>query len=334
MSTTEPIHPQRAGQVPPPRSRPTVPSILVGTASWTDPTLLACRRFYPADASTAEARLRYYASRFPIAEIDSSYYALPSARNAQAWATRTPDDFVFSIKAFRLFTGHQTPVSALDEDLRDALPDALFDAGTRANAHTRGDVVFIDQLPRDVVDETWRRFVFALEPLRMSGKLGTVHFQFPRWVRPDARGRARVADCVERLEDHIASVEFRDRGWFDGAARASTLDFLRDLRAAHTVVDAPPGFQDTVPPIWETTRDDVAVVRMHGRNAAAWTASGNASSSRFTYEYSGAELDDLARRVRALAERVRKTHVILNTNFEDQGMRNAQGLMSALQAAL
>ncbi|OZI23310.1 hypothetical protein CAL26_07555 [Bordetella genomosp. 9] len=317
MSTTLPIQPQHAAPAPP---------ILVGTASWTDPTLLASGRFYPAGTSTAEARLRHYATRFPIVEVDSSYYALPSARNAQAWATRTPDDFVISIKAFRLFTGHQTPLAALDGDLRDALPEPSPNAG--------GDAVFIGQLPRDVVEESWRRFVFALEPLRMSGKLGTVHFQFPRWIKPDARGRARVADCVAHLEDHIASVEFRHRAWFEGAAAASTLDFLRELGAAHTVVDAPQGFQDAVPPVWENTRDDLALVRLHGRNAAAWTASGNASSGRFNYEYSTAELEELARRVRALAERVRKTHVILNTNFEDQGMRNAQGLMTALQAAL
>lgn len=294
-------------------------SILVGTASWTDPTLLACGRFYPPQASTAEARLRHYATRFPIAEVDSSFYALPSAHNAQAWAARTPAGFVFNVKAFRLFTGHQTPLSALDADLRAELPAS------------GSDVVFAGQLPDDIVDETWRRFVFALEPLRMSDRLGAVHFQFPRWIRPDARGRARVADCVTRLEDHRASVEFRHRDWFASpAATASTLDFLRDLNAVHTVVDAPQGFQDTVPAVWETTSADLAVVRMHGRNADTWSASGPRSSSRFTYEYSEAELEEIARRVRELANRVRQTHVILNTNFEDQGVRNAQGLMRAL----
>lgn len=311
---------QRAAQ--PAAGVPGAPSILVGTASWTDPTLLACGRFYPPGTADAQARLRYYAAHFPIAEVDSSYYALPSAHHAHAWATRTPPDFVFNIKAFRLFTGHQTPLAALDTDLRDAL------------RHNAGDVCFIDQLPREVVDEAWRRFVFALEPLRMSGKLGAVHFQFPRWIKPDTRGRARVADCVARLEDHVASVEFRHRAWFEGAAATSTLDFLRQLRAVHTVVDAPTASEDSVPAIWETTRDDLALVRMHGRNAAAWMSSGSASSSRFNYEYSVAELEEMARRVRQLAQRVRKTHVILNTNFEDQGMRNAQGLMQALQRAL
>jgi uncharacterized protein YecE (DUF72 family) len=295
-------------------------SILVGTASWTDPTLLACGRFYPPGAGTAEARLRYYASHFPVAEVDSSFYALPSARNAQTWATRTPPDFVFNVKAFRLFTGHQTPLSALDADLRRELPRG------------DGDVVFIDRIPRDIAREAWRRFVLALEPLRMAEKLGAVHFQFPPWIKPGPRGRARVADCVAQLEDHVASVEFRHRDWLEGTAAASTLDFLRELKAVHTVVDAPQGSDDTVPAVWETTRPELASVRLHGRNAQTWSSAGNASSSRYTYEYSIDELEELARRVRALADRARTTHVILNTNFEDQGMRNAQGLMRALQA--
>lgn len=51
-------------------------AIRVGTASWTDKTLIDCKKFYPAMAKTSEQRLRYYASRFPLVEVDSSYYAI------------------------------------------------------------------------------------------------------------------------------------------------------------------------------------------------------------------------------------------------------------------
>jgi uncharacterized protein YecE (DUF72 family) len=297
-------------------------TILVGTASWTDPTLLACGRFYPPDIKTAEARLRHYAARFPLVEVDSSYYALPSAGNAHAWATRTPGAFVFNIKAFRLFTGHRTPVRALDEDLRRELPERA--------AGTPDGYVYADGIPAEIHDETWRRYLIALEPLRLAGKLGAVHFQFPPWIRPDARGLARLHDCMARLDGHLPSVEFRHRSWFEGAAAASTLARLRELGAVHTVVDAPAGFDDSVPAVWEATHPDVALVRLHGRNAAAWNHAGKASSGRFHYVYTPQELADLARRVRELAQRVRDTHAVLNTNFEDQGVRNAQGLMAAL----
>ena len=54
-------------------------SILVGTASWTDKTLLESG-WYPADLKTAEDRLAYYAERFGLVEVDSTYYGLPSER--------------------------------------------------------------------------------------------------------------------------------------------------------------------------------------------------------------------------------------------------------------
>ena len=87
--------------------------VRIGTASWTDKTLLACGRFYPKSATSAEARLRYYASQFPLVEVDSSYYAMPAPNTAQLWAERTPNDFVMNVKSFRLFTGHQTSPTVL-----------------------------------------------------------------------------------------------------------------------------------------------------------------------------------------------------------------------------
>ncbi|CAB3815379.1 DUF72 domain-containing protein [Achromobacter denitrificans] len=296
--------------------------LLTGTASWTDPTLLACGRFYPPEARSAEARLRFYASRFPMAEIDSSYYAMPSAENAYLWDQRTPEEFVFNIKAFRLFTGHQTPLSALPADIRRELPD------------WPEPVIYHDRMPPDLRDELWRRFQLALEPLRLPGKLGAVHFQFPPWIRRDARGMARVADCARRMEEHLVSVEFRHRSWFDTpAATADTLAFERELGVAHTVVDSPQGYPNTVPAVWECTHPDLTLLRLHGRNEAAWNASGAASSGRFQYEYTEQELAELAERFTRLAAQSAQAHAVFNTNFEDQGMRNAAAFAAALGPA-
>ena len=51
--------------------------VLVGTASWSDKSLVASKKFYPADVITPEGRLRYYASRFPVVEVDTPFYAIP-----------------------------------------------------------------------------------------------------------------------------------------------------------------------------------------------------------------------------------------------------------------
>ena len=61
-------------------------NVLVGTASWTEKTLVASRAFYPAGVTTAEQRLRYYTRHFPVVEVDATYYALPSLENARRWA--------------------------------------------------------------------------------------------------------------------------------------------------------------------------------------------------------------------------------------------------------
>src|SRR5215208_7095942 len=99
--------------------------VLVGTASWTDPTILHEGVFYPPGISSAEDRLRYYASRFPLVEVDSTYYALPARRMAELWVERTPDDFTFNVKAHALMTGQPTEVARLPRELREALPPAL-----------------------------------------------------------------------------------------------------------------------------------------------------------------------------------------------------------------
>ena len=45
--------------------------ILVGTCSWTAPTLIESGRFYPASARSAEARLKYYCQ-----QESSKYYRI------------------------------------------------------------------------------------------------------------------------------------------------------------------------------------------------------------------------------------------------------------------
>lgn len=296
--------------------------VLVGTASWTDPTLIRSKKFYPAQVRSAEGRLRYYASRFPLVEVDSSYYALPSATNAALWAERTPANFTFNVKAFRLFTGHQTPLAALPPAIRTAL--GPLPAG-KANVYYRN-------MPGELRDAMWRFFLEALEPLRAAGKLGAVHFQFAPWFVRSAEARAHIVECRERMRGHRLAVEFRHRSWFSGEAREQTLAFEREHMLVNVVVDEPQGTANSIPAVWEVTNADLAVVRLHGRNAGTWNSPEvRSSSDRFNYDYPDAELADLARSIEALAEQVARTHVIFNNNYEDQGQRNATTLMRLLR---
>lgn len=297
-------------------------TVLVGTASWSSKTLVDSARFYPPGVTSAEVRLRYYASRFPLVEVDSSYYAMPTPATVQLWAERTPDAFTMNVKAFRLFTGHATSPTVLPKDIRAVLPPSR-----KANLYLR-------DVPAEIADELWRRFIEALAPLRASGKLGLVHFQFPPWLLRNAEGHAHVRMCVDRMAGHTLSVEFRQQSWFaDAHAVASTLAFERELGVVHTVVDGPQGFANSVPALWEVTHPNCALLRLHGRNTETWNIKGASDSSeRFNYDYTEAELGELAQKVKRLAAQVLSTHIVFNNNMEDQGQRNAASLAALLKS--
>ncbi|MES2936151.1 MAG: DUF72 domain-containing protein [Pseudomonadota bacterium] len=294
--------------------------ILTGSASWTDPTLIACGRFYPPGCTTAQARLRHYASVLPLVEVDSSYYGMPTPHNSRLWAERTPPGFVFNVKAFSVFTGHATRPEAMGRDIAAALAPLGQEAYDYAG------------LPDEIRTELWRRFALALAPLKQAGKLGAVHFQFSPRVRHTAAAEAHVAHCVDSLPGHLLSVEFRHASWFAAEALERTLAFEREAGVAHTVVDAPQGVANSVPCVWEATHPKLALVRLHGRNRAAWgNVRGTASSSRFDYRYSEAELAAMVPEIEQLATQAEAVHVVFNTNHQDQGQVHARMMRELLR---
>jgi uncharacterized protein YecE (DUF72 family) len=294
-------------------------TILVGTASWTDKSLIDSGRFYPPNVTTPEARLRYYAQHFPIVEVDSSYYAIPLPATAQLWAERSPPGFVFNVKAFRLFTGHQTQPKVFPRDIQDAIGLPL----------TKN--VYYRDIPDEIRRELWNRFFDALEPLRASGRLGAVHFQFAPWITSGGEDRKHVEHCVSVMSGLLTAIEFRNISWWSARTRDSTLAFEREHGVVNVVVDGPQGFSSSVPAVWEVTSPKLAIVRMHGRNAQTWEKKGlKASSDRFNYDYGDEELRELAGNIKALARQVPTVHAIMNNNYQDQGQRNAQTLMGFL----
>lgn len=299
-------------------------NIAVGMASWSDPSLIKTKRFYPRGCSTPEKRLRYYASQFPMVEVDSSFFALPTPANSALWVERTPEDFRFNIKSFRLLTGHQTPPEVFPPDIKAELP-AL--TGRKRN-HYYAD------LPPVIVDEVWKRFKEAIEPLKAAGKLRAVHFQFAPWVTSAHEWRAHVEECVARMGDYRLAVEFRNKSWFGGEGRAEqTLAWEEALGVTHVIVDGPQ-VGNFAHGVWAVTTPDLALVRLHGNNEDMWEAKGLAAASeRFNYEYSDAELAQIAARTEEIAEKAFEVQIVVNVNFEDQGIRAGRRLAERLRAS-
>lgn len=251
------------------------PRILVGTCSWTDPALVRSG-WYPRGRRDAEGRLRHYAERFPVVEVDGTFYALPGERNSRLWVERTPPEFVFDVKAYAPLTGHPVKQAAL----RDIAPD-----------------------------EVWKRFAAGIEPLREAGRLGGVLFQFPPWFRPGARAERFLEETAARTAGWPVHVEFRHPSWWEGRQQDLTEALLSTYDFAAVAVDMAQGLPASLPPVTPVTSPRLSVVRFHGRSASWGRGS---KEDRFRYDYQRAELAEWVPRLHALAGRVDRLHVLFN----------------------
>jgi uncharacterized protein YecE (DUF72 family) len=284
--------------------------LLVGTASWTDKTLLASG-WYPESANTAEKRLQYYARQFPLVEVDATYYSPPAEATAQLWAQRSPADFLFNIKAFSLLTGHPTKVSAIYKDLRP---------------ETEKKNIYPDDLTPQAYEDVWARFLSALDPLVAAGKLGAILFQFPPWFTIRRSNKQYLLEVAKRCSPLRIAVELRHESWFAGDNQAETLEFLRKHHLPFVSVDMPQGHKSSIPPVLEAT-SDLAVVRFHG-HSEHWTSKD--IYEKFGYLYPDKELKSWAPRLEKLAQETAQTHVLMNNCRGDYAQRNAATLMDFL----
>lgn len=285
----------------------------VGCASWLDQALIASGGFYPRLSMSAEDRLRWYARFFDCVEVNSTYYALPSPRNATLWVERTPPGFLFQVKAYSLMTGHHPRADTLPADLRAMLPQEV--------PLRRHGEVDRDRLPAEALDRCFELFREALVPLAAAGKLGYVLFQLAPWVRHGEATLAYLASLPRRLPGWSLAVEFRNETWIPERTDA-VLRFLAEYGLAFVGVDAP-----WQPFVSAVTAADWAVLRLHGRNVQGWLAQRAGReptvAEKYDYLYGPAELGEIAGRARAFHGRVRRVAVTFNNNNRDYPTRNA-----------
>jgi uncharacterized protein YecE (DUF72 family) len=283
--------------------------LLVGTASWTEPEFSKAG-WYPPDVDRdPEAKLRYYAERFSMVEVNATFYALPTIQTAEAWAERTPDDFRFHVKAHQLISGHPSDPARLPPPLRELPAEHDKRGRIRRAGH---------DLKGAVIDAT----IEALDPL--GPKLGGVLIQLAPYVVSGERQRAELAWILERLRPLRGAVEFRHRSWAADGERERAAAVLADHDAAWVCVDAPRiDVASAMPPIVEVTAPELAYVRMHGRNGYSWTH-GRTVAERFDHQYTDAELEEWVGPILDMAERAQEVAVVFNNNSRDYAPRSAQ----------
>ena len=292
--------------------------VRIGTASWTDPEFIKAGWYPPDVKGDAEGRLRYYAERFPMVEVNATFYALPNVTTTEAWAARTPPGFRFHVKAHQVISGHPSEPGRLPPPLRELpfQPDA------------KGRIRKPSRELRDAVIDS---LLEAVGPL--GDKLGAILLQLPPYVVSGPEQRRELARIVARLKPARTAVEFRHRSWAEPGEREAAAELLGEQDAAWVVVDAPRiEAKNVMPPIVEVTTPALAYLRLHGRNKETWNT-GRTVAERFDHVYSDAEMEEWIDPVLDMAERAQEVAVVFNNNARDHALRNAARFGELFSAA-
>ena len=233
--------------------------------------------FYPAATDNAEERLQYYASRFPVVEVDATYYALPSRRLSELWVERR--------RPTSCSTSRPTRCSPASPPKRSGCRRQSGMRCPRSSRRSRAN--YAKDLPDELAEEVWAQFADGLAPLTESGQR-VPSSSSTRSGSSRARSSAtRSARRTSGSQRHglLPAVEFRN-ATCSTRRTSSGHAFLEDEKIPLVMVDGPQGFKSSVPPIVATTHPDLAVVRFHGRRTATWESmKGLPTVERFRYLY-------------------------------------------------
>lgn len=297
----------------------TFANVLIGTSSWSDRGLTQDSDWYPRRTMRAAERIAFYARRFGITEMETTYRFPPTPEVTAQWAARTPDGFQFDVQAWSLLTGQPTMPASLWNDLATEV----------RNDRRDRPKLYATHLSDGAVDECWRRFLHALAPLVSTGRLGTIILRFPRWFVPRDRTREELAKVRSRLGDLPGAVEFACPDWVTPDECERTLSLLEEHDLGFVCVDAgdddPRGLGGVA-----ATTSDPSVVRLLGRRDRrdddGWVPHWR------SYRYSDLELKQMLPRLAHLAESTTKLHVLVATCWRDDAVRNAEALLDAMHA--
>jgi uncharacterized protein YecE (DUF72 family) len=294
--------------------------IVVGTSSWADPGFI--KDWYPPKMPAGQ-RLGWYAERFEAVELNASFYAVPERDTVRRWVDVTPDGFTFDVKLHRLLSRHSASLDSLPPSLRE-----------RARTTPRGRVVLEEGLELALVEE----LLDAIEPLESAGKLGALLLQTtpafkPSRERDEPPGPNRLAELeplVAAVAPRKLALELRNRHWVEGEQLSETLAWCSEHGVAFVCVDAPPGDHFSImPAVDAVTRDDLAYVRLHGRDTHRYLT-GKTVAERFGWVYGDQELEEVADRAHSLADQAAEVHVLFNNNRDDDAPSAARRFRALL----
>lgn len=269
--------------------------IRVGPAGWSYPDWEG--RVYPRRKPKGFHPLRQLARWFDCVEVNSSFYAVPSAKNCAHWAELVHDRprFRFTAKLQQIFT-HE-PL-ARDARERDAAVHAFHE---------------------------------GLRPLADAHRLAALLVQFPHSFRRSAENEERLRWIAETFGGHPLVLELRQRSWF----APEPLALVRELGYTLCGIDLPSAADRPSEAELGAVGEGVAprplaYLRLHGRNAAAWFDPRAGRDQKYDYLYEPGELREIVQATQRLAHGVDETYVITNNHFSGKAVANALEILAGL----
>jgi len=286
--------------------------IVVGTSSWADPGFI--KDWYP-QGMAAKDRLPWYAERFEAVEVNSSFYAVPERHTVKRWCEVTPEGFRFDVKLHKLLSRHSAALDSLPPDLRD---------GARTSG--RGRVELTPDLEQALIEVALE----SVEPLAGAGKLSGFLLQLTPAFSPKRNSLEELEPLADAFREYRLAIELRNRRWVDEERVEETLEWFSANEISYVCVDAPPGDATPIMPSLDAaTREDLAYVRIHGRDTDGYL-NGKSVAERFGWIYGDKELEEIALRARGLAEEAAEVHVYFNNNRDDDAPTAARRFRSLL----
>jgi uncharacterized protein YecE (DUF72 family) len=180
--------------------------VLIGCSGWSYPDWEGV--FYPPGMAAGDY-LEWYADRFPIVEVDSTFYRIPNPKMVRGWRDRTPSGFQFVLKVPKVIT-HEKQLRDCAQEVDafvaaiDPLDEKLECALLQMGYFNRGAFGSLDEfLP--VLDSFLAAWPHERVPL-------AVEVRNPRWVGP------RLAEV---LRDHRTALTLTDQKWMPTPAQVA-----------------------------------------------------------------------------------------------------------------
>jgi len=240
--------------------------------------------------------LAEYASKLPVVELDTSFYAIPTQQSVLKWVLETPPNFRFIVKA------HQT-----------------------MTLHKPWQDYFSSQ------QEAFTTLINSLQPMIKAQRLASILFQFPPNFVCETQFVRYLRMIRQWMGDLPVAIEFRHDSWFLKQYLPETIALMKQYQFTLVIVDQPK-VPHSAPFYPVTTNSAFQLVRLHGRNHDGWLKKGEDwRSYRTLYDYSDRELSELAQVVEEISSFSQDTYVIFNNNAGGDAAKNALSLQNKLQ---